>query len=61
MVIDLTDDRGRRYDPVPEDAREPCLVITHERGFPYGWFTYLAQQICVEISAAGVIERVAAK
>jgi len=64
IVVYLTDDRGRRYDPapdnsavplnvllgpqeavaatrafeVPADAREVGLVVSHEGGFPIGWF-----------------------
>jgi hypothetical protein len=64
LVMYLTDDRGRRYDPVPEisyqpfnallgpgesvvvartfrlpaEARDVGAVITHEGGFPIGWF-----------------------
>jgi hypothetical protein len=64
VVVYLTDDSGRRYDPVPDnsavplnvllgpeesvaatrsfevpaDARETGLIITHEGGFPIGWF-----------------------
>ena len=64
LAIYLTDDRGRRFDPVtdnsnvpfnvllrpqesivvrrlflvPVDATEVGAVITHEGGFPIGWF-----------------------
>jgi hypothetical protein len=64
VVVYLTDDQGRRYDPIPDesavllnvllrpqesiaaarvfevpaDAHEVGLVITHEGGFPIGWF-----------------------
>jgi hypothetical protein len=64
VVVYLTDNRGRRYDPTPQesavsfnvqlgplesvtatrafnipaDAEELGLVITHEGGFPGGWF-----------------------
>jgi hypothetical protein len=64
LTMYLTDDQGRRYDPVPEisdqpfnallrpdesvviartfrlpaEAREVGAVITHEGGFPIGWF-----------------------
>jgi hypothetical protein len=64
VVVYLTDDRGRRYDPtpdysavpvhvllapresvaatrvfeVPADAHGIGLVVTHESGFPIGWF-----------------------
>jgi len=64
LAVYVTDNRGRRYGPVPNksdvpfnvqlgpqesvtatrvfdvpaDAHEPGLVITHEGGFPIGWF-----------------------
>jgi hypothetical protein len=64
LVVYLTDDHGRRYDPVadnssaafnvllrpqesvvvsrsfmvPAEAPEVGVVITHEGGFPIGWF-----------------------
>jgi hypothetical protein len=64
IAIYLSDDRGRRYDPipgrsdvpfdvqlapqqsiaatrtfeVPADAQNLGLVVTHEGGFPIGWF-----------------------
>jgi hypothetical protein len=64
LAVYITDDRNRRYNPVPHntdvpfniqlgpqesvtvtrvfelpaDAHEPGLVITHEGGFPIGWF-----------------------
>jgi len=64
VVVYLTDNRGQRYDPIPEksdipfnvmlepqesiaatrafevppEAHELGVVITHEGGFPIGWF-----------------------
>jgi hypothetical protein len=87
LVMYLTDDQGRRYDPVPDNLDTPLnmllrpqelvvasrlflipesakgvgAVITHEGGFPIGWFiidydTWFRKPPLIPLSSESSIE-----